>query len=152
MAYSEEEGYVNSLVGEGSHFRGHIEVSGLFRIDGDFSGSVKTSGRVLVGRNGRADCEIEAGTVVVAGVVRGTMYCSEKLILLSSAIVFGKAFAPRLIAEEGVLLDGEFSIRPEYGQPQAEPAQRRSPLFYFSETEESGASHTAGEVSSSAPR
>jgi cytoskeletal protein CcmA (bactofilin family) len=135
MAYSEEEGYVNSLVGEGSHFRGHLEVSGLFRIDGDFSGSVKTAGRVLVGRNGRADCEIEAATVVVAGVLRGSVYCSEKLILLSSAMVFGKAFAPRIIAEEGVLLDGEFSIRPEYGQPRVEPANRRSPLYYFGETE-----------------
>ena len=40
---------VNSLIGEGTRFRGDFDLEGLLRIDGDFEGSVRTKGRVLVG-------------------------------------------------------------------------------------------------------
>ncbi len=106
-----ESTLVNSIVGTGTFFKGQIEVSGLLRIDGDFAGSVKTSGRVIVGRSGRADCTIDAATVVIGGVFRGTVYASEKVIALESAIIFGNVFAPRLIAESGVLMDGTMHVR-----------------------------------------
>jgi cytoskeletal protein CcmA (bactofilin family) len=111
MGYNSEDSFINSIVGEGTHFRGHLELAGLLRIDGDFSGSIKTKGKVLVGKDGRADCNIEAGTVVIGGIVRGTVSSTEKVIVLSSAIVIGDVYAPRLIAEEGVVIDGTLSIR-----------------------------------------
>jgi cytoskeletal protein CcmA (bactofilin family) len=99
-----EEQYVNSLIGFGSRFKGDIEIDGLFRIDGDFSGSIKTEGKVLVGTHGRADCTVNARVVVIGGVFRGTIYAQEKILILSSAVVIGNLYTPRLIAEEGVLL------------------------------------------------
>lgn len=105
-----EESLINSIVGEGTHFKGNLELSGLLRIDGDYSGSIHTTGKVIVGTNGRTDCTINAGTVVIGGVLRGAVYATEKVIILSSALVIGIVHAPRLIAEEGVLLDGEFRI------------------------------------------
>ena len=83
MSETTDDAFVNSIVGEGTHFRGHLELAGLLRIDGDFSGSIRTAGRVLIGRNGRADCTIQAGTVVVGGVLRGTIHSTEKVIILS---------------------------------------------------------------------
>ncbi|POR03288.1 hypothetical protein AU468_05370 [Alkalispirochaeta sphaeroplastigenens] len=106
-----ESTLVNSIVGAGTFFKGQIDVSGLLRIDGDFSGGVKTSGRVIVGRGGRADCTIDAATVVIGGVFRGTIYASEKVILLESALVLGNIFAPRMIADSGVILDGAVHLR-----------------------------------------
>ena len=106
----ESDLYVNSIVGESSRFRGHLELSGLMRIDGDYSGSVKTDGKVIVGRNGRADCTIEASTVVIGGVFRGNVYATDKVIVLSSALVLGNLYTPRLVAEEGVLLDGAIMV------------------------------------------
>ena len=47
--------FINSIVGEGTRFEGMLELSGLLRIDGDFSGNIRTSGKVLVGKNGRAE-------------------------------------------------------------------------------------------------
>lgn len=71
MAQEFDDSLVNSIVGRGTHFRGHLELSGLLRIDGDFSGSIKTQGKVIIGRGGRADCSIDAHTVVIGGIVRG---------------------------------------------------------------------------------
>lgn len=106
-----ESTLVNSIIGVGTTFKGQLNVSGLMRVDGDLHGSIKTSGRVIIGRTGRADCTIDASTVVIGGVFRGTIYASEKVIALESAIILGNIFAPRIIVEAGVLLDGAMHIR-----------------------------------------
>lgn len=105
-----EENLINSIVGPGTFFRGHVELNGLLRVDGDFSGSLKSDGRVIIGRAGRADCAIEAGTVVIGGVFRGEIFAAEKVVLLASAVVIGTIRSPRLVAEDGVLLTGLFEI------------------------------------------
>jgi|GEM_PF-659545 len=136
MGYTtEDDAFVNSIVGEGTHFKGHLELAGLLRIDGDFSGSIKTAGKVLIGKNGRADCTVEAATVVVGGAVRGTIYCSEKVIVLSSAVILGNVYAPRMVAEEGVILDGTFMIRGESIDSVAETPEekiKKRPLWFRS--------------------
>ncbi|MCL1817352.1 MAG: polymer-forming cytoskeletal protein [Spirochaetaceae bacterium] len=116
------DAFVNSLIGEGSFFRGDITVGGLLRIDGDFSGSVKTAGKVFVGRSGRADCSIRAASVVVGGIVRGAIQASEKVVILSSAVIMGSITSPRLIAEEGVILDGVVNISGAPPEPESLPA------------------------------
>ncbi len=103
---STEGKLVNSLVGEGTHFRGDLELSGLLRIDGDYSGSIRTSGKVILGHGGRADCSIEASVVVIGGILRGEVFCTSKLIVLASAIVIGDLHAPRMVAEEGTMIHG----------------------------------------------
>ena len=100
------DNFVNSLIGEGTVFRGEVAINGLLRIDGDFAGSIKTKGKVFIGRNGRADCSIQASSVVIGGLVRGDIISKEKVVILSSAVVIGTIQSPRLVAEEGVLLDG----------------------------------------------
>lgn len=102
---------VNSIVGAGTMVRGTITVSGLLRIDGDFAGAVKTSGRVIIGRSGRADCTIDAATVVIGGIFRGTIYATDKVIALESALIIGNIYSPRLVAEAGVVLDGALHVK-----------------------------------------
>lgn len=110
MAQDIDELVINSLVGEGSFFRGDITSRGLLRIDGDYSGNIKTNGKLLIGTNGRAECVVQAATVVVGGAVRGVIEASQKVILLSSAVVLGDIYAPRLVAEEGALIDGLLQV------------------------------------------
>ena len=103
--------FINSIVGEGTRFEGVLELNGLLRIDGDFNGTIRTAGKVLVGKNGRAECTIDAGTVVVVGIIKGNIFSTEKVIVLSTGIVIGNINTPRLIVEEGVLLHGKCLIR-----------------------------------------
>ncbi len=107
---NEEESFINSVVGEGARFRGDLELNGLVRVDGDFSGSIKTQGKVFVGKNGRAECNISASTVVVGGVVKGNIFSTEKVVILSTGMVMGNITAPELIVEDGVILHGECII------------------------------------------
>ncbi len=106
-----ESTLVNSIVGTGTFFKGTIVVTGLLRVDGDFRGAIQTDGRVIIGRSGRVDCTIDAATVVIGGVFRGTIYAREKVIALESAIVTGNIYSPKLVAESGVILDGSLHIQ-----------------------------------------
>lgn len=128
---SHDESLINSIVGPGTFFRGHLELDGLLRIDGDYSGSVRTSGRVIVGQSGRADCAIEAGTVVIGGLFRGEILAHEKVVLLASSLVIGSITAPRLVAEDGVVLSARFRVTgsAEGLVPQGDPAARRKELL-----------------------
>lgn len=108
----EEDGsFINSIIGEGTTFQGDLELNGLLRIDGDFSGTIRTDGKVLVGINGRAECTVDAGTVVIGGIVKGNVIAREKVLILSTGLMIGNIQAPRLIAEEGVLINGSFTVR-----------------------------------------
>lgn len=109
-SFIEDGAFVNSIVGEGTKFNGDLDLNGLLRIDGDFTGSIKTAGKVLVGKNGRAMCTINASTVVVGGAVIGNIYSTEKVVIFSSGIIVGNIYTPRLIVEEGVILNGLCTI------------------------------------------
>ena len=129
-ARSHDDSTINSIVGAGTFVRGHVELNGLMRIDGDFSGSIKTGGRVIVGHGGRADCAIEAGTVVVGGLFRGEINATEKVVLLSSSVVLATIRTPRLIAEGGVLFSGRLLVSNEpLPESTTDAAKRKSLLM-----------------------
>ncbi len=106
----QEDTLVNSIIGEGAEFKGEFKISGLLRIDGKFTGTIETDGKVLIGKGGEAVTDIEARTVVVGGTVRGNIYAKEKVVLLSSGNVKGSIITPSLLIEDGVTLDGKCTI------------------------------------------
>jgi len=105
-----DDAFINSIIGEGTKFKGEFDLNGLLRIDGDFTGVIRTKGKVLVGKNGRAECTLHAGTVVVGGVLRGEIFSTEKVIILSTGLVLGNITTPRLIIEEGVIFNGSCKV------------------------------------------
>ena len=102
--------FINSIVGEGAFFSGNISLGGLLRIDGDFTGNIDKADKVLVGKNGRAKCSINAGTVVVGGVVKGDIVAREKVVVLSTGMVLGNIRTARILVEEGVIINGKCTV------------------------------------------
>lgn len=152
-----DSAYINSIIGEGTRFNGEFDLNGLLRIDGDFCGTVRTKGKVLIGKNGRAECTVYAGTVVIGGIVKGNLFADEKVVILSTGIVLGNITSPRFIVEEGVILNGNCRIiqerkadakplagregegaekgpRPAAAEPRQPPEQEKKPLAAASPT------------------
>lgn len=109
----EEQFIVNSIIGEGAEFTGEFKLSGLIRIDGNFKGLIITDGKVLVGKTGVVDTDIRARIVVAGGEVRGNIYATERVTLLSTCHLTGDIVTPRLIIEEGVVFQGNCTINPK---------------------------------------
>jgi len=136
--FIEDGSFINSIVGEGTTFRGELHLNGLLRIDGDFTGTIRTNGKVLIGKSGRAECTIRANTVVIGGIVKGNVYAVEKVIVLSTGMMIGNINSPRLIADEGVILNGNCLIRQEEGtsdtlEPEAQEKEKNALKFPRSE-------------------
>ena len=110
MADKTESLILNSLIGEGSEFRGEFKVKDLIRIDGYFKGNLITEGKVLVGKSGVVETDIQAGIVVVGGEVRGSIHAKERITLLSTGRVIGDIVTRSLIVEEGVVFEGRCTI------------------------------------------
>jgi cytoskeletal protein CcmA (bactofilin family) len=103
---SGKDEFVNSIIGEGSSFSGSIELKGLLRVDGDFSGVIKRADKVLVSKTGRVKSSIRSRVVVIGGAVHGDIIADERVTVLSTALVIGSIQTPVLTVEEGVLLHG----------------------------------------------
>lgn len=113
--------FINTLVGQGSSFKGDMVVHGFFRVDGDFQGAITTEGRILISPSGRIKGTLSGRDIVVGGVVKGDLFATERITLLASALVVGNLYAPRIQIERGVLIEGYCCstprIREEGGQP-----------------------------------
>lgn len=111
-----EDNIVNSIIGEGSEFKGEFKINGLLRIDGKFHGTIETEGKVLIGQSGEALTDIKARLVVIGGTVRGNIFASERVIFLSSGSINGNVITPSLIMEEGVKFEGNCTINKKAGE------------------------------------
>jgi cytoskeletal protein CcmA (bactofilin family) len=112
MSEEHEEFSVNSIIGEGSEFYGEFKLSGLIRIDGRFKGLIQTDGKVIIGKTGVVDTDIRARVVVAGGEIRGNVYASERIVLLSTCRLYGDVITPKLLIEEGVLFEGKCTVNP----------------------------------------
>lgn len=110
MADTTETIVLNSLIGEGSEFRGEFKVKELLRIDGYFKGNINTEGKILIGQNGLVESDIHAGIVVVGGTVKGSIHATDRVILLSTCRLYGDVVTESLIVEEGVVFEGRCTI------------------------------------------
>jgi cytoskeletal protein CcmA (bactofilin family) len=101
---------VNSIIGAGSAVEGDIDVDGLLRVDGDIRGSIRVTGKIVISTLARVEASIRARSAVVGGTVKGDIYVTESLRLLSGGVVIGNVFAPHFEAEEGTLVHGDIAV------------------------------------------
>jgi cytoskeletal protein CcmA (bactofilin family) len=107
MARDIKEGRLSGFVGHGTVLTGETSFQMMLRVDGNLVGSVSSeTGTLIVGTNGQVDANVAVGTAMVNGVVNGDITASEKIHLGRTARVIGNIEAPRLIIEEGALLEG----------------------------------------------
>lgn len=101
---------VNSIIGQGSEVKGEFKFKGLLRIDGVFSGELKSDGKVIIGETGHIKTDIKAGTIVIGGLVEGNVYATKQVNLLATGKLLGDIITPSLIVEEGVIFEGNCII------------------------------------------
>jgi len=107
MARDIKEGRLSGFVGHGTVLTGETSFQAMLRVDGNLVGSVSSdTGTLIVGTNGQVDANVAVGTATINGVVNGDIVATEKIQLGRTARVIGNIEAPRLIIEEGALLEG----------------------------------------------
>lgn len=101
---------VTSVLGAGIIWQGSLTGSGGVRIEGTYEGQIELSGMLVVGETGRVTCEdLRAGTVIVAGSVRGNI-TAQKVEIRSTGRIWGNVVTISFATEEGAFLRGQIRM------------------------------------------
>ena len=110
MLQKKEESPIKAYLGSDALFKGTLSFEGTVRIDGKFEGRVNTSDTLVVGETGDLQADIEAGTVICRGKMRGTIVASKKVEMHPSSKIVGDVQTPALSIELGAMLDGNCNM------------------------------------------
>lgn len=111
MARDIKEGRLSGFVGHGTTLTGETEFHAMLRVDGHLIGTVSSeAGTLIIGTNGQVDANVSVAAAMINGSVTGDIVATEKLQLGRTARVMGNIQSPRLIVEEGAILEGSCSM------------------------------------------
>ena len=77
------------------------------RINGDFTGTLKTHGTLTIGQTALVEANIIGENIVVAGKVKGNVLAKKMLVLMPTAILTGDISTPKLNIVEGAIFQGK---------------------------------------------
>lgn len=95
-----------NLIGNGTDIIGDITSNGDLRIDGSLKGTIKSSGKVVVGSTGRVEGEIICQNADLSGEVKAHLKVYELLSLKANAVVTGDIITNKLAIEPGAVFTG----------------------------------------------
>lgn len=81
--------------------KGDITSEADFRIDGKLEGNVKTSGKVVIGKDGYIKGKVECVNADIEGKFNGELQVNDLLSLKASAIIEGTVSVSKLAVEPG---------------------------------------------------
>ena len=98
-------------IAQGTKITGNIEAKGGFRIDGTVEGSIKTPGKVVIGKEGFVKGDLECENADIEGKFLGNIKISGTLSLRSSAFIEGEAVVGKLAVEPGATFNATCTMK-----------------------------------------
>ncbi len=103
----------NSIIGEGSYFKGEFTLNGTLRIDGCYEGEKLEIDNVFVGQTGKVKSNIKTASAVIEGIIVGNIEAKNRVMLMPTSRVLGEIRTPELIIQNGVILEGLCIVSPD---------------------------------------
>jgi cytoskeletal protein CcmA (bactofilin family) len=118
-----EKGEIKAFLGPGSHFEGKMAFDEIVRLDGAFRGEITSRDTLIVGETADIQAQVIVGTLIISGKLRGTIKAVTRVEMRAPARIDGDVETPSLIVEEGVIWNGQLTMKPaEKTQNSDEPA------------------------------
>lgn len=104
--FNEKKGMPNPLgerniIAKNTTLVGDLSSDGDFRVDGKIEGTIKTSGRVVIGKEGEVVGNIECSNADIEGTFSGKLDVEDVLSLKSTATISGEVVLGKLSVEPG---------------------------------------------------
>ncbi len=99
--------------------KGNITSEADFRIDGKLEGNVKTSGKVVIGKDGYINGKVECVNADIEGKFNGELMVKDLLSLKSSATIEGTVQVSKLAVEPGATFNAACTMGKGVGAPAA---------------------------------
>ena len=99
-----------NMIGAGTVITGDIYSKGDIRVDGMLKGSIITEGKVVLGREGVIEGDIECRDADISGTIKAKITVSQLLSLKASAKLNGDIITNKLSVEPGAEFTGSCSM------------------------------------------
>ena len=107
MSSDNKEPSDKTFLGKDALFKGELSFKGTLCIDGKFEGKINTDDTLIISQDGIIEANIQAGTVICEGLVKGNIIASTRVELRTNSNVIGDIQSPALTIEVGAKLDGK---------------------------------------------
>ena len=94
-----------NIIGKNTKFIGDIISEGDFRIDGTIEGTIKTSGRIIIGKEGLIKGTATCSNADIEGSVSGELNVENLLTLKTTANIQGDVTMDKLSVEPGAIFN-----------------------------------------------
>jgi len=99
-----------TVVGASVKIEGDLVSDGDIRVEGAVVGKIKTSKNLFTGPESQIEANIEAGTAVIAGLVKGEIKVKDNLLIQETGKVSGTISCSRLSIAEGARFSGSCTM------------------------------------------
>ena len=110
MKRTENNNSVVNIIGQGTSILGDINSNGDIRIDGTLKGSIKTEGKVVLGKEGVVEGDVVCQNADISGTIKAKITVSNLLSLKETAKLNGDIVTNKLSIEPGAEFTGSCSM------------------------------------------
>jgi cytoskeletal protein CcmA (bactofilin family) len=147
MARDIKDGRLSGFVGHGTSLTGDTNFQMMLRVDGHLQGTITSdSGTLLVGTTGQVDANVAVASANVNGTINGDILATEKIHLGRTARVVGNIQTPKIVIEEGAVIEGGISMLKAREAQEKQAAETKAQTQYPA----SSSSYSSYQSSSSA--
>lgn len=95
---------------DGTVIHGDVKAANDIRIDGYIKGTVLANAKLVVGKTGKIEGDIQCGSADIEGRIAGRLEVKDLLILKSTAVIDGDIIVGKLVVEQGARFNGKCSM------------------------------------------
>jgi cytoskeletal protein CcmA (bactofilin family) len=99
-----------SVVAHDTTWKGDLVSDGSVHVHGRVEGSIRAKQDIFIAEEADVDATITATNVVIAGLIQGTIRCTDRFEVLPQGRVSGDINAPTLVIHEGAHVTGQFRM------------------------------------------
>ncbi|MBL8113595.1 MAG: polymer-forming cytoskeletal protein [Acidobacteria bacterium] len=103
---------LNGFLDRGAKFEGTLTFQDVFRIDGEFKGTILSEQELVVGDAAVVEGEIRVGRLAVSGTIKGKVFAKERIEIHAGARIYAELHTPALTVEEGAVIQGPVETGP----------------------------------------
>ncbi len=103
-------GRLRAALNAGTVIHGRLTFDSPVQIDGTLTGEVFSTSTLVVGHQGMVEANIQVGTIVILGNVKGPVEASELVEIRNGGRLEGNVRTDRIAIEEGGVFNGECLI------------------------------------------
>lgn len=98
------------IIGQETTFDGDISAKGNMKIEGKINGSLKSNGKIFLGKDSKVDGDITSKSLIIGGKVIGNIKTAENLEITETGNLNGDILVSSFSIAEGGIFKGNCNI------------------------------------------